>query len=281
MTTTVPSAPRPRATLLIALTMLMSLSACGGSRIVSTAAPRPATTSTLDTPAGLVRLGDDVRKQGDLRGALLLYQAASSRDGHDEAVLLRIGSTSLALGEPLRAEGAFRAAIALDSHDVDAGFGLGIALLGVHQVNDALPILASLGRNASDPRLVRAYGVALDMAGRAAEAQEVYRRGLKLTPTDADLHGDLALSLAASGDNDAALSESDLAVSAIVPDPIQQANKVLILALIGQEDEARRFGDNALGANRTDAVLARAAQVRETPDPAARASALGLLMTIR
>ncbi len=267
--------------MLIALVMLVSVSACGGSRIISAPPPPPATTNALDTPAGLVRLGDDVRKQGDLRGALLLYQAASSRDVHDEASLLRIGSTSLALGEPLRAEEAFRAVLALDNHDDAARFGLGVALLGQHRANDALPILASLGRNASDPRLVRAYGVALDMSGHEAEAQEVYRRGLKLTPADADLHGDLALSLAASGDNDAALSESDLAVSAIVPDPRQQANKVLILALTGQEDEARRFGDDVLGAGRTDAVLALAAQVREAPDMAARASALGLLMTTR
>ena len=267
--------------LLTGLVLLALVSGCAGSRIVSTEAPPPATTAALDTPAGLVRLGDDVRKQGDLRDALLLYQAATSRDSHDAAALQRVGSTSLALGEPLRAEEAFRAILASSPDDADARFGLGVALLGKHQPNDALPILAPLARDASEPRLLRAYGVALDMAGRAAEAQEVYRHGLQLAPADSDLHGDLALSLAASGDNDAALSESGLAVAAIVPDPRQQANKVLILALTGQEDEARRFGDDAIGAPRTDAVLARAAEVREAPDPAARANALGLLMTTR
>ncbi len=250
---------------------------CSGPAAAPPLSAAAATAAQLSTASGLVRLGDDVAKQRDLDGALLLYQAATSRDGRNATALKRVGAASIALGEPLRAEQAFRAALVIDGEDASAKYGLGIALLALGRVNDALPILAALGQSSSDPRLVRAYGVALDMAGRSSEAQANYRRGLAAAPADADLHGALALSLAASGDLGPALAESDAAVTAVIPDLRQQANNVLLLAVAGQEAEARRRGDSLLGPDQTKAVLKRAALVRQAPNPAAKAAALGLL----
>ena len=262
---------------LAAIVFASALCGCSQRSATPSSSAMAAAAAQLTTTAGLVHLGDDVAKQGDLDGALLLYQAASSRDGRDAVALKRIGAASIALGEPLRAEQAFRAALVLDSDDASAKYGLGVALLALRRVSDAVPILAALGKNSADPRLIRAYGVALDMAGRSAEAQATYRRGLAAAPADANLHGDLALSLAASGDLGPALAESDAAVAAVIPDPRQKANNILLLAMAGQEAEARRRGESLLGADQTKAVLKRAALVRQAPDAAARAAALGLL----
>ena len=259
------------ALLLAGLLALPGCSGSGGASASATAA------SQLGTAAGMVRLGDDVRRQGDLDGALTIYQAASSRDGRNVAALERIGAASITLGEPLRAEQAFRAIMALGTASAEVRYGLGIALLAQHRISEALPILAALGQGSSDLRLLRVYAVALDMSGRSAEAQASYRRGLALAPADSSLHGDLALSLAASGDITAALAESAAAMAAVVPDPRQQANNVLLLAISGQEDEARRRGTDLLGRDRTEAVLQRAALVRQAPDAASRAIALGVL----
>lgn len=258
-----------------------TLAGCTQMRPLSTPPRPPAGTTAsahLDTPAGLVRLGDDVRKQGDLGGALTIYQAAVLHDRRDLTALSRVGVTSMALNEPLRAQQAFQAVLAQDGNNLDAQYGLTMALLALHRVDDALAILSRIGKDTTDPRLVRILGVALDLAGRSTEAQAVYRRSLASNPTDGDLRGDLALSLAVSGDYGPALSESEATIQGVVPDPKQLANNVLLLALAGKQGEARRRGDALLGSERTTAVLERAALVKDAPDAKSRATVLGLLV---
>ena len=190
--------------------------------------------------------------------------------------LERLGQGSMAQGDPARAEQAFRAALAVRPSD-EARRGLGLALLSQRQVNEALPLLAALADEQPDPRRLRAYGVALDMAGRQVDAQAAYRRGLRLAPADANLHGNLALSLAVAGQTDAALGEMRAARLAPLPDARQEVNSVLLLAVAGRENEARQQGNTTLGRARTDIVLRQASQVREAPDAASRAAIFGLL----
>ena len=265
------------ATLLGPVLLSAGLAGCSQAHITSTEPKPPPSTDQLATPSGLIKLGDDVRRQGDANGALAIYQAASSQDSHDPSALARIGSVSIDLGQPLRAEQAYRAILAADPQNTEARFGLGLSLLGQQKVNDALPILGSLAQDSSDMRRLRGYAVALDMAGRPAEAQRYYRIALAKAPTDADLHGDLALSLAAAGDSAAALAESDRAVASVLPDTHQRANNVLLLAMAGQTDEARKRGLQWLGADQTEAVIKQAALVQQATDPASRAKALGLM----
>ena len=254
------------------------LAACSQAHITSTEPKPPPVTDQLSTPAGLIKLGDDVRRQGDAAGALLIYQAASSQDSRDPAALSRIGFVSIDLGQPLRAEQAFRAILTADPQNEDARFGLGISLLAEQKINDALPILGSLAQTSTDMRLLRGYAVALDMAGRPAEAQRYYRKALARAPTDPDLHGDLALSLAVAGDTAGAVAESDRAVASVLPNTRQRANNVLLLALAGRTDEARKRGRQWLGDAQTDAIINQAMLVQQAPDPASRAKALGLMI---
>jgi Flp pilus assembly protein TadD len=225
----------------------------------------------------MIRLGDDMRRSGDLAGALEIYRSAERSDPHDAVPLERMGETLLALDDAPRAEQAFRAALTLASGDANARRGLAQALLAEHHAEEALPILRELAAGSPDPRMFRAYGTALDLTGQPEAAQQVYRQGLQIAPADADLHGNLALSLAISGDTHGALQQMRAAIDAPDPDPRQEANAVLIMALAGQADTARERGDRALGAAATDVLLGRAAQARGATDARGRALALGVI----
>lgn len=241
--------------------------------------PQPVTDphSATNTAPSMVRLGDDMRRNGDLAGALAIYRSAERSDQHDPIPLERMGETLLALGDAARAEQAFRAALTLAPNDANATRGLAQALLAEHHADEALPILRGLAAGSSDPRLLRAYGTALDLTGQPEAAQIVYRQGLQIAPADADLHGNLALSLAISGDTQGALQQMRAATDAPDPDPRQEANAVLIMALAGQADAARERGDRALGAAATEVLLGRAAQARAATDARGRALALGVI----
>lgn len=245
------------------------LTGCSGST------SQTAGTGRNGTPASLIRLGDDLRQSGDAEGAASLYRAAAGQDGRNATALERLGQASMAHGDSGRSEQAFRAALAV-SGSAEARRGLAMALLAQRQVDEALPILAALADEQPDPSRLRAYGVALDMAGRQKEAQDAYRRGLKLAPADANLHGNLALSLAIAGQVDAALGQMRAARLSPLPDPRQEVNGVLLLAIAGREAEARQQGNAALGAARTEVVLRQADQVLAAPDAASRAAAFGL-----
>lgn len=253
------------------LLLLLALSAC--------ARPPPPTLAEIRRNGplpSLLQLGDGLQRTGDSEGALALYRAAASQNGRDPVALERVGQALMAQGDPARAEQAFRAALTIDGQLVDAQSGRAAAVLTQGRVDEALPMLAALANDRPSPQSLRAYGAALDMTGRQDDAQAAYRRGLALAPADANLHGNLALSLAAAGMMEGALDEMRLAEAAPLPDQRQDVNGVLLRAVAGRVREARRRGDRLLGAARTQVVLRQAAEVRAINGPAARAMAFGL-----
>lgn len=239
----------------------------------------PATTtqntanSTSDT---MVRLGDNMRASGDLNGALGLYVSAAAHDAANPAPLVREGSVYTQLGQPLRAQQAYRAALMIDPALADAKIGLAAALIALRQPDAALHLLQPIAEGSRDPRVLRNYGVALDLTGHQQGAQAAYRRSLAIAALDPDLHGDLALSLALAGDYDGALDEMRQAVAAPQGRGWMPANQGLLLALAGHTDEAQALGEHSLGAGRTAELIERAHRIAAADTPMARAEALGL-----
>ena len=181
------------------------------------------------------------------------------------------------LGDVGHADAAFSAAVVLAPGNSTAQQGLAVTLLREGRPGDALTLLQRLDDGGSDPDLLLAEGTALDMLGRSAEAQAVYRRALRTSPADARLHGNLALSMAVTGDVPKALHEIELAIDAPQPDPRQTANSVMILAMAGQRQQAETQGVAALGTAQTAALIARAEAAAKAPDAPTRARALGLI----
>jgi len=259
------------------ITWLALLAICAGCTASDPPVPTTHILGNDQRSAMLARLGDDMRRNGDPASALGIYLAASAADPANAGVLQRMGAAFLAMNDAPRAEQAFRGALVSEPGDRTAQRGLALSLLAQGRAADALPILQKLAAGSSDPGLLRAEGVALDMVGRPGEAQLVYRQALRLNPIDADLHGNLALSLALSGDAADALTEMQAAIAAPDPDPRENANAVLVLALTGNSDAARVRGDATIGPAATEVLLARAQQAAAATDPRARAMAIGLL----
>ena len=225
----------------------------------------------------LTRLGDDMSRGGDPAGAVKLYRAAYLADPSDPHNLQRMGQAFLDMNAPMSAEQAFRGALMLAPDDVTAKRGMALSLLAEGRAAEALPLLQQLAAHSTDPRLLRAEGTALDMLGRQTEAQAIYRKALSYAPIDADLHGNLALSLALSGDRPDALREMQAAIASPNPDPRQDANAVLVLALTGDDVAAQARGATTIGEAATHDLLVRADQARTATTAPARAIAIGLM----
>lgn len=237
----------------------------------------PQALSAAQRPDMLTRLGDDMRRNGDTSGAVNLYRAASQAEPRDAAPLGRMGDAFLEMNDPARAEQAYRGQLVIDPGNAAAERGLALAELAQGHATEALPLLQKLATGSSDPRLLRAEGTALDMAGQAPQAQAVYRQALRLAPIDPDLHGNLALSLALSGDRADALNEMQAAVASPTPDPRQETNAILVLALTGNATAAEARGDATIGVAATQVLLARAQQALAGSDALQRAAAIGVL----
>jgi Flp pilus assembly protein TadD len=262
----------------VALGLIGMLAAC-----VTSPPPRPTppAVKAADKPRILTRLGDDVRRSGDAASAVALYQSASAAAPRDPVPLTHLGEALNDSGDPQRAEQAFRTALTLQPDDKAAQHGLAVALLAQGRPAEALTLLQALDKPGAGARLLGAEGTALDMLGRRQEAQAVYRRGLQADPTDAALHGNLALSLALEGQQSAALTELRAAIGAPQPDPRQEANAVLVLALLNRVDEARARGAQTIGPAGTETLIGRADLARQTGDPLRQAQALGVLTSAR
>jgi alpha-1,2-mannosyltransferase len=249
---------------------------CGGQQRQATTITEPQ--GLPGTPEeSLVRMGDSMRQSGDLNGASDFYLAAIARDPYDAAPLLRLGDTQLVLGASERAEQSFRATLALAPGNREASVGLAIALLSRGDPTAALTYIGPVARTSHSPRVLRNYGVALDMLGRSAEAQAVYRHALKETPADPDLHGNLALSLATSGDMAGAETEIRAAVNSPNAPERESMNEVMLLAMAGKDGEARAAGLKLADPGRTEALLEQGHRAAAAQDPGARAAALGTI----
>lgn len=259
---------------LVSVIVLAGL-ACGCE---NTAPPRatPPAIKAGQQPEALMRLGDDLTRQGDLASAVNFYRTAADLIPKSPVPLVKMGEAYTNASDPQRAEQAYRAALAFAPSDPDATRGLGISLLAQNKPNEALELLRRLDRGQADARLLRAEGTALDLLGHGQDAQAVYRRGLAADPTDAALHGNLALSMALNGDRSGALFELRAAIGSPKPDQRQEANAVLVLALLGRMQDARARGAESIGVEATDVLLARVEKTRAA-NPGDKVWALGVL----
>ena len=262
----------------MALLLALALAGCGTPEV-----RRETVVTTRDRLPGtpeesLVRMGDSMRDGGDLNGAAQFYGAAVARNATNTAALVKLGDTELALGDTARAEGTFRAAVAASPGSREASIGLGVTLLARGDAAGALPVLEPAARASRDPRVLRNYGVALDLLGRQAEAQAAYRRGLASSPADPDLHANLALSLAISGDLAGAQNEVGTAVNMPNAPERVRINQVMLLAMAGRTVDAQAAGRHLADPSGAGPLIERGERAKAAMDPAGRAAALGLVI---
>ena len=115
----------------------------------------------------------------------------------------------------------------------------------------------ALKLSSKDPKIWNDSGYSYYLQGRWGEAERALRTALKLAPDDARVRTNLGLTLAASGRSQEALP----LLSRSEGDAVGHANLGYLLAATGQFDQARQEYEKAL-AMRPDLALARRALVQ-------------------
>ncbi len=153
-------------------------------------------------PAGFaLYMADKLADAGDYRSAVTIYRMAHRQNPDDPAGLLGLGESLRRLGANVEAEQAFRLADARAPKNPDILRGHGNNLVALGRPKEALKqYRAALSLTPDDPRLFNGMGVALDLIGAHLKAQARYREGLKIAPDNASLRNNLGLSLVLSGD---------------------------------------------------------------------------------
>jgi len=189
----------------------------------------------------LMRVGAAARAGGDYANAVSVYRRAAEVAPRDAAPFLALGDTLVDAGNANEAIVAYNSARERDQHNPLAQRGIAKAFLMTNRAELALePISRALAVTPNDPKLLMLIGVADDLMGRHAEAQDRYRQALALTPGDPSLAVNLALSFVLTGDYPAAIS----ALRPVAMSPAAGAHERQTLALIyglkGDQTEAAR-----------------------------------------
>lgn len=177
----------------LALLLLLLLAACSGGA-------RP-----LDGGEPGLNVALAAMRGGSPQVALQVTDGLLAHDPNNESALIVQGDALTTLGRLEDAAASYTKVLARDPLSVGAHIGLGRIRLGTNPAQAEALFLEALR---SDPRNTTALndlGIARDLQGHHATAQDAYSKALGIAP---ELHAaqvNLALSLAMSGDTDQAV----------------------------------------------------------------------------
>lgn len=205
---------------------------------------RAAANATGEPPGSpastLLRVARSTRDNGDLASAVTIYKRVHELSPMRADILVELGQTLSALGAHNEAADIFREALKLDPKNTDALRGLGNNLLAMNQPELALEQFVAALAIQEDPRVYNGMGVVHDMIGSHETAEDNYRRGLDLAPSDVNLRNNLALSLALAGKYDEAIQILGQLASEPRATQRHRQNLALIYGLAGRFSEAAR-----------------------------------------
>lgn len=222
---------------LLKLALLLSVAACS---------QQPAHPSLVEAPPPklaawqpTLKLAETSLASGAPDMALKVTDQLLAQDPNNVGALDRRGDALAALDQPKQAELAYASALRLQPGDIDAQFGLA-RLRMADDAAAAEPMFAAV--TVAQPRNGAAWndlGIARDLQGKHAQAQEAYRQSLALQPTSAAVQVNLGVSLAMSGATADAVQLLRPFATAQGATPRVRQDLALALALDGRQEEAR------------------------------------------
>jgi Flp pilus assembly protein TadD len=224
----------------------------------------------------LMRVADDTAAGGDPGTAAGLYRRAAELNPQDPRPLAKLGAVLLQLRAYTEAASTYRAALKITPNPIEAELhrGLAVVLLALDQPQAALTELdAAVAKAPQDARLYNALGVAHDLLGHHDLAQQDYRNGLRLSPDNAGLRNNYALSLALSRDYPAAVATLGELAQRSDASPRHRLNLALIYGLAGDDRKAAAIARTTLDEAAVANNLAYYALLRSMDDKA-RANAI-------
>jgi Flp pilus assembly protein TadD len=270
-------------TRLSALLLLAAVAGCANLPLAPVATH--AGTGTSDAAAGaddkfdqLIRMAHDVETSGSQDTALVLYRQAINVSGRSPAAYTQLGDACLRARRFAEAIGAYRSALAINADDADAQLGLGAALMQHGDLQNGLAALAKAAPLVNTGAAYNRLGVAQTMAGKFAEAQDTFEKGLGVSPGDVDITTNLALAAALAGNIDKAATLANEVATSPAANAAHRRNLVLVLGMIGKNShDARAVAPDGLSQPQFNALFGRATSIRSITDPVARAHALGTM----
>lgn len=176
---------------------------------------------------------------------------------NNQDVILRLAEVHRMTGKNLAAVEFYKKALKIDPNFRAAWMGLSKIYLQ-QKPETSLSILENLVKlYPADPEVVDDYGVALDLNGRYADAQNAYRRAISLDPSMVGPEINLGLSLGLTGH--VAQGLALIRPYAIASDASQRTreNYALLLIACGKNDEARAVLQTYMSENKTEGTVER------------------------
>jgi Flp pilus assembly protein TadD len=228
---------------------------------------------------GVMRLGAAAHASGDLSTAVALYRRAAALSPGEPAPFVAAGNTLLEMDQVNEAIVAYNSALTRNGHDPEALRGVARAYLRSGKPELAgQPLSIAYRDTPDDPKLLQLIGVADDFAGQHEEAQARYRRGLELLPFDPGLSLDLAMSLALTGNYPQAVAILRPIATGPASTPRERQTLALIYGLQGNRAAAEQMARRDLDPQSVQRNLAYYDSLRQL-SPEARSRAIQSLTT--
>lgn len=154
---------------------------------------REAQARDADRAEAHMRLGQLALAQEQLEIAEIEYELARTREPQFIPTYVNLADLHRIRGAEQESEQVLRAALVIDKDNADVRHALGLALVRMKRLDEALVELEQAATRGSDnPRYPYVYAVALHTTGNAARAIAVLRKALADHPGDRDLRAFLS-----------------------------------------------------------------------------------------
>lgn len=222
----------------------------------------------------LLRLADDMARDGRYAAAIPIYRRAHEQNSRDNGPLNGLGEALSAVGQYEEATKVFETALDRDNEDGRALRGLGRTWVALGRPELALPLYdRAVELGSSDTDALNGRAVALDAVNRHSEAIESFRQALSHAPSDIQLRNNYGLSLALEGNYEDAITVLEDVALAPGATPRHRQNLALVYGLAGRTRAAERVAAIDLAISEVEANMIFFAELRGM-NPAARRRAV-------
>ncbi|MBE7210174.1 MAG: tetratricopeptide repeat protein [Gluconacetobacter diazotrophicus] len=242
--------------------ILAPMLALGASLALGACADR--TGGLRDTPS--LGVADSALSNGDPDFALRIAQRMIAADPNNAAAWVRQGDAFAAMENPFQARGSYQKALALSPAAVGAQMGMGRLAIRSNP-GEAVGWFRRVLERRSDqePAANNDLGIALDLLGQHAAAQDSYRRALDLQPDLSAAQVNLGLSLALSGHAREGAAMIRPLAEGTGATPRMREDLATALLLDGQDDAARQVLSHDVPPERLDDSLRALRSLRSVP----------------
>jgi len=224
-----------RLSVLFACIAFLGMAACGGPREEQTLTDDQAVAQQNKKATELMRIGNNLRAQGNLADAAQVYRRAMSADPYSPLPPAALGDTLRRLGHYDEAEQVYRGVLERNPYSGMALQGYGILLIELKQPDSAIAALTpAVDEDAADHRVYNVLGIAYDALGDHTQAQNQYLAGLAIAPGSGSLRNNIALSMVLQERYDAAIDQVQQLLTGTEKDEPYLHNLALIYGLAGR-----------------------------------------------